>query len=291
MIHLRHPILLAGAALTLFAIIGTTLVAVTHHTTAERIAANERQALLRHLHQIAPYTLIDNDLTQETRTLFNAEIFGQPETLVYLGRRKGEPVVAIYTPVVPDGYAGPIRLLVAVLYDGTLSGVRVLSHKETPGLGDKMELEKSNWILSFNGRSLDNPPEALWRVQRDGGLFDQFTGATITPRAIVKAVKKTLLYHRHHAADLFPPLSEEVTPASPPAAATVSPAAAATPEPNVALSPETQEPQESQASQHALDAESAAEERIPPGDLATETPSTQESQESQESDNDDDPQL
>jgi Na+-translocating ferredoxin:NAD+ oxidoreductase subunit G len=108
--------------------------------------------------------------------------------------------------VVPDGYAGPIQLLVSVLRDGTVGGVRVLFHHETPGLGDKIEERKSDWVLSFDGKSLSNPTLEGWAVKRDGGEFDQFTGATITPRAIVQAVKNTLIYVQQQGDALFEPI-------------------------------------------------------------------------------------
>ncbi|NCC28094.1 MAG: RnfABCDGE type electron transport complex subunit G, partial [Gammaproteobacteria bacterium] len=113
-------------------------------------------------------------------------------------------------PVVPDGYAGPIQLLVSVLRDGSVGGVRVLFHHETPGLGDKIEERKSDWVLSFDGKSLSNPTPERWAVKRDGGEFDQFTGATITPRAIVHAVKNTLIYVQQQGDALFEPV-EAVT--------------------------------------------------------------------------------
>jgi len=115
----------------------------------------------------------------------------------------GWPVAAVFAPVAPDGYNGNIRLLVAVRLDGTLAGVRVLAHRETPGLGDNIEAERSDWILGFSGKSLQDPKADSWKVQRDGGVFDQFTGATITPRAVVKAVKNTLLYYQEHGQKLF----------------------------------------------------------------------------------------
>ena len=105
--------------------------------------------------------------------------------------------------VAPDGYSGSIQLLVAVLADGSLAGVRVLAHKETPGLGDKIELKKSPWIQSFTGKSLQNPDEAGWGVKKDKGQFDQFAGATITPRAVVKAVHHALQYFDAHRGELL----------------------------------------------------------------------------------------
>lgn len=117
-------------------------------------------------------------------------------------------MAVILQPVVPDGYAGPIRLLVSVLRDGSLGGVRVLEHHETPGLGDKIDEKKSDWIVEqFNGKSLSNPPLDAWQVKRDGGEFDQFTGATITPRSIVNAVKNTLLFVEREGDALYGPAS------------------------------------------------------------------------------------
>ena len=114
-----------------------------------------------------------------------------------------EPVAALFRTVAKDGYSGSIHLLVGVKTNGELLGVRALAHKETPGLGDEINLSRSDWILGFNQRSLDNPILEDWAVKKDGGIFDAFTGATITPRAVVGEVKKTLLYFRDHQDELF----------------------------------------------------------------------------------------
>jgi electron transport complex protein RnfG len=200
----RHPVILAGLILTLFAIAGSGLVAFTYWQTADRIAQNERDALLHQLHVLVPSGDIDNDIINDTVTIQAPDLMGHAKTtLIYLGRRGGKPVAAVFSQVVPDGYSGPIKLLVAVKMDATLGGVRVVSHKETPGLGDLIEERKSDWIRGFTGKSLSNPEISHWKVKRDGGDFDQFTGATITPRSIVKAVKNTLLYFRDHGKKLF----------------------------------------------------------------------------------------
>ena len=199
----KRSILIAGLILTLFAIAGSGLVAFTYSQTADRIARNEREALLRQLHALVPADSIDNEILKDTVTIQAPEQMGRENTLVYLGRRDGKPVAAVFTPIVPNGYSGPIKLLVAVRTDGSLGGVRVISHKETPGLGDQVEERKSDWIHSFDGKSLDNPAEDKWKVKRDGGYFDQFTGATIPPRSIVKAVKNTLIWYRDHGKTLF----------------------------------------------------------------------------------------
>ena len=197
--------MLSGLILALFAVAGTGLVAFTHLQTADRIAQNERLALLRSLNALVPADSIDNDIISDKMFLDDPEKLGGDRIQVYLGRKQGRPVAAVFGSIVPDGYSGPMKLLVAVRMDGSLGGVRVVSHKETPGLGDKIELQKSDWILDFNDRSLTNPNLAGWGVKRDGGVFDQFTGATVTPRSIVKAVKNTLLYFRENGERLFAP--------------------------------------------------------------------------------------
>jgi electron transport complex protein RnfG len=199
----RLSILIAGGILGIFAIAGTSLVAFTHTATAERIAANERETLLRTLHALVPAETIDNDMVLDTLQVNDLEQLGTETATVYRGRKLGEPVAAVLTTTVPNGYSGPIKMLVAVRYDGSLGGVRVLSHKETPGLGDKVEENRSDWIYSFNDKSIGDPPVEKWKVKRDGGVFDQFTGATITPRSIVEAVKKTLLYVQSHKDALY----------------------------------------------------------------------------------------
>ncbi|MES9874346.1 MAG: electron transport complex subunit RsxG [Candidatus Sedimenticola sp. PURPLELP] len=199
----KHPILIAGLLLAMFAVAGTGLVAFTHDQTNEKIAANEREALLRSLNALVPLTSIDNDIVTDTRFVNAPDRLGGDNIQVYLGRKGGEPVAAVFASVVPDGYSGPIKLLVAVRTDGSLGGVRIVSHKETPGLGDKVEERKSDWVHSFRDKSLSNPQLSGWKVKRDGGDFDQFTGATVTPRSIVNAVKNTLLYFRDHGMALF----------------------------------------------------------------------------------------
>lgn len=187
-----------------FAIVGTALVALTYDNTVERIAANERAALLRNLHQLVSPDSYDNDLFHDIIEVTDADWLGTPNPIkVYRARKQGEPVAAILAPIAPDGYSGTIKLLVAIHYDGQLAGVRVISHLETPGLGDGIDVERSDWILGFNGKSLDNPENTGWAVKRDGGQFDQFTGATITPRAVVKATHKALQYFQANKDKLF----------------------------------------------------------------------------------------
>jgi len=200
----RRQILISGAFLWLFAVAGTTLVAVTEFTTAEAIVENERQVLLRNLYALLPPARLDNDIASDTLQLPAAALLGtELTTTAYRARRLGEPVAVIFNCIAPDGYNGKVHLLVGVNIDGSLAGVRVIKHAETPGLGDGIEIRKSPWITGFDGRSLDNTDTAGWRVRRDGGEFDQLTGATITPRAIVAAVRKTLLYYRQNVDMIF----------------------------------------------------------------------------------------
>jgi len=203
MIRLPRPAVTVAAMLGLFSLIGTGLVALVHENTAARIAENQRQTLLHTLQALIPPNWCDNDMLADAIEVSDADLGTSHPVPVYRARKGGQPVAAVLSPSAPDGYNGEIRLLVAVRADGTLAGVRVLAHKETPGLGDPIDENKSNWILGFDGRSLDNPPEALWKVKRDGGVFDQFTGATITPRAVVKAVRKTLAYFGRNKDALF----------------------------------------------------------------------------------------
>ncbi|NEV60781.1 electron transport complex subunit RsxG [Thiorhodococcus minor] len=196
-------ILLAGFVLGAFAVSGVSLVAVTHEAVDGRIADNQYQAMKRKLDTILPSERIDNDPLQDGIEVKAREYLGAEVTEVYRARNGEDPVAVVLEPIVPDGYAGPIKLLVSVLHDGTIGGVRVISHHETPGLGDKIEETKSDWVLEFNGKSLRNPPPEKWAVKRDGGEFDQFTGATITPRSIVNAVKSTLIYVDQQGEALF----------------------------------------------------------------------------------------
>ena len=199
-----RQILLSGLFLSLFAVVGTSFVAVTEHNTRAAITENERRVLLRNLHALLPAEKLDNDIVTDTLLIPASELLGsESESLIYRARLRGEPVAAIFNSIAPDGYSGKIHLLVGVYVDGKIAGVRAVKHAETPGLGDALEIKKSTWVLDFNGKSLDNPTPEAWLVKRDGGVFDQFTGATISPRAVVQAVKNTLLYYQQNATTIF----------------------------------------------------------------------------------------
>ena len=195
---------IAALILTGFAVVGTGLVAVTHSGTRDIIAAANRAALEASLNRLVPAERYDNRVIDDRIEVVAPEWLGtdQPVT-VYRARRNGQPVALFATPTAPDGYSGPIQLLVGVYADGTLAGVRVLAHKETPGLGDAIDEKRSSWILAFTGHSLTDPAPTKWKVKKDGGVFDQFTGATITPRAVVRATHRFLEYVRTHREQLF----------------------------------------------------------------------------------------
>ena len=200
---LKHALVTAGI-LTAFTVVGTAMLTGTFETTREPIAASEREAKLQLLAQVMPPAMHDNDLLQDAVQLPPAELLGQhaPST-AYRARQNGQPSGVILEAVAPDGYSGDIKLLIGIAADGDIIGVRVLSHKETPGLGDYIEIDRSDWIKNFDGKSLAKLPDEAWRVKKDGGQFDYMTGATITPRAVVKAVHKALQYFEVQRASIF----------------------------------------------------------------------------------------
>ena len=204
-----RQIIITTIILLMFAVIGTTLVAVTYERTRDQIAANERATLLRKLHRLIAPEQHDNVLLEDTLAVRDVTLLGTDEPVtVYRARRDGKPVSLVIETIAPDGYSGTIRLLVGINIDGSLSGVRVVGHRETPGLGDAIDETRSDWIHVFDGKSLHNPEAAGWAVRKDGGSFDQLTGATITPRAVVKAVRNALLYYRQHQETLFEPTGD-----------------------------------------------------------------------------------
>jgi len=190
--------------LGVFALACTGFIAATYLGTDEKITAQIREARLKALLEIIPRSQHDNDLLADSITLKINELGHRGEEQLFLAQKKQQPVAIIYPVTARDGYSGDINFIVGIhLTDGSIAGVRVLSHKETPGLGDKIDLRKSRWILSFNDRSLGNPVIEQWRVKKDGGVFDSFTGATITPRALTHSIASTLEYHRLHHKELL----------------------------------------------------------------------------------------
>jgi len=208
---LASNMLRTGIALAIFALVGTALLAITYEVTKERIAEEHRLVTLRTLGELVPDTLYDNDMIADSFSVIAPEYLGDAEQKLIYRARKGEKnIAAVISATARDGYSGNIYMLVAINNDGKLLGVRIVGHKETPGLGDGIDIQRSNWITAFDGRSLTNPDRRGWAVKKDGGVFDQLTGATITPRAVVKAVHKCLQYFEKHKTLIFSAPSKQL---------------------------------------------------------------------------------
>lgn len=193
--NIIHSIRKNSIGLGIFAVMTAGLIAVTHQLTEHTIEDNIVQAQLSAFNEILPADRYDNNLAEANVMLDADPLLGSAEPVqAFIARKDGQVSAIIFETIAPGGYNGNLDLLVAVDRNGVVTGSRVISHKETPGLGDKVDLQKSKWILSFSDKSLENTSLKQWNVKKDGGEFDQFTGATITPRAVVRAVKNTLLY-------------------------------------------------------------------------------------------------
>ncbi|WP_444994105.1 electron transport complex subunit RsxG [Aliikangiella sp. IMCC44359] len=193
-----------GAILALFALISTGLIAITHLITKDKIAEEIETALARRLNEIIPANEYNNDVYHDCRLVISPELLGSSDPLkVYRMRKDNQNYAVFMTSIAPDGYSGKIKLVIGIYNSGKIAGVRVTEHSETPGLGDKIEIEKSNWIKQFDNKSFANTPENVWRVKKDGGDFDALTGATITPRAIIKAINQSLIYFDQNKVQLF----------------------------------------------------------------------------------------
>lgn len=200
--------------LVFFAVVGTAILASVFYMTHDAIVKSEEAEKLKLITQIVPSSIFDNDIIQDTLSITADPLLGNIDsTLAYRARIKGEPSAVVLEAVAPDGYSGKINLILAVRANGELAGVRVVSHKETPGLGDYIELPKNPWIKGFDGKSREVYKDADWKVKKDGGQFDYMAGATITPRAVIKAVNKALIYFGENRDKLFavsaPPTNKE----------------------------------------------------------------------------------
>ena len=202
--NIFRNMIISAVVLALFAIAGTFFVTYTFDNTIDRINENKRLVLLKAFHVLISPTAHDNDIFTDIIQVQNKELLGSKKPVtVYRARKNNKPVAVIINSVAPDGYSGNIELLVAINYNGVLAGVRVIHHKETPGLGDAISENRSDGITKFKQLSLTNPDKKGWAVKRDGGKFDQFTGATISPRAVVKAVYNTLRYYKENRDTLY----------------------------------------------------------------------------------------
>lgn len=206
-----EKMLKSSIMLMLYAVVGTGIVAGTYIATKDKIADNEKKALLKTIGKIIDGDMYNNDISTDFYKVKDAEGLGtDSEVTIYRARKDKSDVAAVIKTEAPGGYGGAIKVLIGINIDGTISGVRVLSHNETPGLGTFIEENKSYkpntiWIKSFDGKSLKNPTPDKWAVKKDNkeAPFDQFSGATITPRAVVKSVKNTLLYFTKNKSKIF----------------------------------------------------------------------------------------
>ncbi|MBT8099692.1 MAG: electron transport complex subunit RsxG [Gammaproteobacteria bacterium] len=202
----------SGATLAVIAAICTALVAGTYQMTAARIAANEKALLERSLQPALAGVFYDSSVT-ESRLILEPPhgLPGTDPALIYRVYSKQQAVAALFVVTARGGYSGPIRILLGVDMDGVVTGLRILEHRETPGLGDRIESSRSDWVLQFDGRSIGDPVITGWSIKGDGGEFDQLTGASITPRAVINAVRDTLIYFSEHRDDIFATSATEVS--------------------------------------------------------------------------------
>ncbi|MEM1175010.1 MAG: electron transport complex subunit RsxG [Pseudomonadota bacterium] len=193
-----------GLTLAVIAGICTSLVAGTFYVTQQRIEENRQAWLERSLKPALAGLMYDSDVTESVVVLEPPHALpGNERALIYRVYSGSEPVAALFVVSARDGYSGPIRVLVGIDLDGRVSGVRILEHRETPGLGDGIEHDKSDWDRQFTGRSLRDPETGDWAIRRDGGVFDQLSGASVTPRAVITAVRDTLIWFEANREQVF----------------------------------------------------------------------------------------
>lgn len=203
--RVREAILLVLILCAAAAVLG-----VAADFTRDRIKHNDAAWLIQKMDALVPPSSHDNDLLTDAIQVVAPDFFGTANASIYRARLAGQPHAAIIRMIAPDGYRGPIELLVAIRHDATLIGVQVIRHHETPGLGDAFETSRPDWLLRFQGASLSDPPQQRWRVRKDGGDFDEFTGATITPRAIVKATRLALEYYGANRERIFAQAAQKI---------------------------------------------------------------------------------
>lgn len=195
-----------GMILFAFTIVATALLVLTFNRTEPTIERSQQARKMALLSQVLPPGLYDNDLLASQRNVPPDELLGTHQTSTMWIARRGSHVTAVVMEAnAPDGYSGTIQMVIGIDVNGSVTGVRVTGHRETPGLGDYIERSKSPWIEQFVGKSLTAPEARFWKVAKDGGQFDARAGATITPRAMVKAVKSTLDYFARHRAAIIAP--------------------------------------------------------------------------------------
>ena len=200
---LKHAVKTAWVMVA-FTVVSTLGLAIVHHTTKAPISKAEAAVRMSLFGQILPTDLYDNDLLQDAiKQPAGGDLGNRDATMIHRARLKSAPAAVILEATAPDGYSGDIKLLVAIKATGEIVGVRVLDHKETPGLGDYIDIAHSDWIKNFDAQSLAKTKDEAWLVKKDGGQFDFTTGATITPRAVIKQVHKVLKFYQAHQQAIF----------------------------------------------------------------------------------------
>jgi electron transport complex protein RnfG len=200
----------SGLTLAAIAAICAALVATSFQLTRHRIAANQQAMLEQSLAPALAGLKFDGKVSESRVVLAPPHgLPGSDDAIVYRVYAGGAPLAALFAVTARDGYAGPIRILVGVSYEGVVTGIRILEHRETPGLGDRIESSRSDWVYQFGGHSLGDPVVGRWKLQTDGGDFDQLSGASVTPRAVLKAIRETLVYFSTHREELFAMSSSE----------------------------------------------------------------------------------
>lgn len=201
--RLRPQIRYQAGILAGFALSSALILGLADLATRSVIQIRLQEDLQAKLAEVIPSHLYDNDLLASSITLDSSNAnLGSAKTQVYLAQKAGQLQAICFKFIAQDGYAGPISLVIGIASNGEILGVRIISHTETPGLGDKIEISKSAWVLNFAGKSLTNLTLEQWQVKKDGGIFDQFAGATITPRKIVQAIRRGLLFYQDHQAEI-----------------------------------------------------------------------------------------
>jgi electron transport complex protein RnfG len=201
---LFRNVLRTAAIMLAFAFIGTLLLASVFDATRAPIEASEKAARLSLFKEILPAQNYDNDLLASQVTIApNALLGNRLPSIANVAKQQQQTAGVILEAIAHDGYSGDIKLLIAIRADGSISGVRVLAHKETPGLGDYIDIAHGNWIKLFDNESLEKTAAEKWQVKKDGGQYDYMVGATITPRAVVKAVKQALQFYQQNKLTLF----------------------------------------------------------------------------------------
>ena len=192
--------------LLFFTVIGTTVLAFVYSHTKDDIARSEEQVRMNLISQIVPQSIADNDIVHDTFTVKPSDLLGTEDAEPgYRARMKGKVTAVVLPAIAPDGYGGAIHLILAIRRNGAIAGVRVVSDNETPGLGDYIDIKKSDWVKGFDGKRLLPGHNEDWHVKKDGGMFDYMAGATISPRAVVKAVHKALQYFAQNRDKLLSP--------------------------------------------------------------------------------------